>query len=402
MINLDFYCVFDYTETDSGIYEYASAEFAEMINSISGNGILSSYGNAFEITNNGLSLSVGTGACFIGGRYGNTTGSKTINLDACGTGLERIDRIVLEASLSSQTVGINVIKGSAAASALAPSLTQTEITYQIPLYQAKVTDGSTVTLTDERTYLSNLETLDSKIRALQSAFDNGIVGTGGTVLFTTAPTNVNYSSLVGIKLKSADNKDMASMQGGKLASSGKLVNSMLFADKNGNPAVVITYYEDSAASFSIKNPDGGNFIDFNHAYSTGKDNFWMKNPQTTTGSANVVLALDSTQSSYYLARVSSTRKVKKNIETVTDSLIDKLRPVYYESLIEGDKGRYLGFIAEEMDEACPELTEYDENNEPCSVRYDRVAVLLVAEAQAMRKRIAELEERIGELEGKNA
>ena len=73
-----------------------------------------------------------------------------ITLDAESGSLQRIDRLVLELDVVNRNIELKVLKGTAAAVAAAPALTQTEYVFQLPLYQIKITGGSTTTLTDER------------------------------------------------------------------------------------------------------------------------------------------------------------------------------------------------------------------------------------------------------------
>lgn len=154
MTNLEFYGMFDYTNGDGDVYEYTSAEWSKLIEAMTSNGVSN---GSFSMTSNGLTITVGGGTGFINGRYGYNTNSKTITLTAESASLQRIDRIVLELNVSNRQIGLNVVKGTAASTAAVPALTQTSLVYQIPLYQAKITNGSTVTLTDERqiTYTTN-------------------------------------------------------------------------------------------------------------------------------------------------------------------------------------------------------------------------------------------------------
>ena len=146
-MNLDFFGMFDFIEGDSDIYEYTSAEWSKLIEALSGTGVTK---DSFVTTANGLSLTVSKGVGFINGRYCYNTSSKTLTLDACSNTLSRIDRIVLQLDVQNRKISLEVVKGSASGTPIVPGLTQANYIYQIPLYQAKITNGSTVTLTDER------------------------------------------------------------------------------------------------------------------------------------------------------------------------------------------------------------------------------------------------------------
>ena len=147
MALLEFYGMFDFSEGDGDAYEYTSAEWSKLVEALTSNGVST---GSFAMTNTGLTINVGGGTGFINGRYGYNTKATSLTLDAESTSLQRIDRIVLELDVPNRKMEIKVVKGTPASSAAVPALTQTDSVYQIPLYQAKITSGSTVTLTDER------------------------------------------------------------------------------------------------------------------------------------------------------------------------------------------------------------------------------------------------------------
>lgn len=91
------------------------------------------------------------GAIVDGKPYINTADEDVTIPSAVGVGNTRIDRIVLRADWTAQTVRITRIAGTDAATPSAPAITQTSgTTYDIRLYQALVDTSGTVTLTDER------------------------------------------------------------------------------------------------------------------------------------------------------------------------------------------------------------------------------------------------------------
>lgn len=100
----------------------------------------------------------------------------------------------------------------------------------------------------------------------------------------------------------------------------------------------------------------------------------------------------------------SSREYKQNIAPYTPSidLIDKLQPVTYtykdkwkhlgRSTAAGDI--QLGLIAEDVAEVCPELAITVQELDKTVVRnvdYEKLTIVLLAEVQALRKRVAELE-----------
>lgn len=96
---------------------------------------------------------IATGVAIVDGKPYKSDASVDVTIpSAVGGGNTRIDRIVLRADWSAQTVRITRIAGTDAASPTAPAITQTSgTTYDILLYQALVNTSGTVTLTDERT-----------------------------------------------------------------------------------------------------------------------------------------------------------------------------------------------------------------------------------------------------------
>lgn len=99
---------------------------------------------------------VGTGAAIVDGRpYDNDSAVTLTGIpSAVGGGNTRIDRVVLRCSWSAQTVRITRIAGTDAASPTAPALTQTPgTTYDLPLFQIRITTAGVVTIqADERVF----------------------------------------------------------------------------------------------------------------------------------------------------------------------------------------------------------------------------------------------------------
>jgi len=101
----------------------------------------------------GTDVNVVAGAAYVYGffYYNTSTVTKTLSTPAASN---RIDRIVLEADWTAQTVRITVVEG-AEGSGSPPSLTQTEGTeWQVSLAQVEVTPAGDIdSVTDERVYL---------------------------------------------------------------------------------------------------------------------------------------------------------------------------------------------------------------------------------------------------------
>ena len=127
--------------------------------------------------------------------------------------------------------------------------------------------------------------------------------------------------------------------------------------------------------------------------------------RSVTYSANMRLDTDTG----YLYRITSSKRYKRNIHDVREydnvsDRIDRVRAVTFESKVSGDKGHSsYGFIAEEMEQEFPWLTEYIRDKETGvieaeGVSYDRVPAVLWADAQATHELLRALDARIKKME----
>lgn len=141
-------------------------------------------------------------------------------------------------------------------------------------------------------------------------------------------------------------------------------------------------------------------------FSLGSNQFYIlgMEAQSVSWSANLRLDTDD----FHVYRISSAKRFKRNIHDIREfddvgDRIDRVRAVTFESKASGDKGRSgYGFIAEEMEQEFPWLTEYCRNKETGmveaeSVSYDRVPAILWADAQKTHERLKTLEAELAEL-----
>jgi hypothetical protein len=99
-------------------------------------------------------VAVNTGAALVYGFYYFNDASVNVNIPTPASAT-RIDRIVLRASWSAQTVRITRIAGSEG-SGSAPAMTQTaNTTWDIPLANVSITTGGVIAVTDQRTYVKH-------------------------------------------------------------------------------------------------------------------------------------------------------------------------------------------------------------------------------------------------------
>lgn len=142
-------------------------------------------------------------------------------------------------------------------------------------------------------------------------------------------------------------------------------------------------------------------------FSLGNNNFYIQGMEAQSVSWSANLRLDTDD--FHVYRILSSKRFKRNIHDIRefDSVsdrIDRVRAVTFESKARGDKGRSgYGFIAEEMEQEFPWLTEYNRDKETGmveaeSVSYDRVPAVLWADAQNTHKMLRDMETRIKQLE----
>ncbi len=118
-------------------------------------GVLYGIGNNLAVTGAASPVAVNTGSALVYGIWYENDASANVTIPTPASN-PRIDRVVLRASWAAQTVRITRIAGTEAASPTAPALTQVaNTTWDIPLYQVRITTGGVITLTDERTYIKH-------------------------------------------------------------------------------------------------------------------------------------------------------------------------------------------------------------------------------------------------------
>ncbi|HAJ5975258.1 TPA: chaperone of endosialidase [Escherichia coli] len=144
--------------------------------------------------------------------------------------------------------------------------------------------------------------------------------------------------------------------------------------------------------------------------SGGSGGFAIWDIGTTTSGANMYI--DPNPGINTVWRSTSSRRYKKDIETLQDRYADELlslRPVWYRSICRGDRKDwgYYGLIAEEVGEIAPQYVHWREptnNDSPEDissngmvaegVMYERLVVPLIHHIQQLTKRVEELEKKL--------
>lgn len=107
-------------------------------------------------TSANASVDVATGRAWVDGHFYESDAVENLTIDANSSGNARIDRIVVKADLSANTIALAVVKGTAAATPTPPALTQSASVWEIPLARVAVADSFTsiadADITDERQY----------------------------------------------------------------------------------------------------------------------------------------------------------------------------------------------------------------------------------------------------------
>jgi len=106
----------------------------------------------------GMTVTVDTGECWVRGHYGENSSIKTLPIAAAHATLARKDRIIVRGDFTNNRIEFDVLTGDAAASPVAPSLTQTTSLWEtsigivdIPATDTVITSGQ---ITDDRMYTS--------------------------------------------------------------------------------------------------------------------------------------------------------------------------------------------------------------------------------------------------------
>lgn len=128
-----------------------------------------------------LDITVGAGGAIIGGRRVIVDATETVTL-AVGGALPRIDIVCIESNNNTpyRNARLVVVEGTPAATPVAPTLTQTDAVYQLPLAQVPVAAGATnlnaAVLTGRHTYTTGRHG-HAKLRITESL----TAGTAGVV-----------------------------------------------------------------------------------------------------------------------------------------------------------------------------------------------------------------------------
>lgn len=250
----------------------------------------------------------------------------------------------------------------------------------------------------------------------------------GRFLIDLTANTITMKNTSGNTVFSFDGNGNLTISGKITATSGSIAGFTIYGDRlQGGNCTLYSDYTNGRLVLgnTVLNGYGGMVAGLNcnapfTATALGCDNRMACGELYLTGSSVYMGSLTARQVSYsanlrldtdtgYLYRVISSKRYKRNIHDVREydnvsDRIDRVRAVTFESKVSGDKGRSgYGFIAEEMEQEFPWLTEYNRNKETGmveaeSVSYDRVPAVLWADAQNTHKMLRDMGNRIKQLE----
>lgn len=250
----------------------------------------------------------------------------------------------------------------------------------------------------------------------------------GRFLIDLTANTITMKNTSGNTVFAFDGNGNLTISGKITATSGSIAGFTIYGDRlQGGNCTLYSDYTNGRLVLgnTVLNGYGGMVAGLNcnapfTATALGCDNRMACGELYLTGSSVYMGSLTARQVSYsanlrldtdtgYLYRIISSKRYKRNIHDVREydnvsDRIDRVRAVTFESKARGDKGRSgYGFIAEEMEQEFPWLTEYNRNKETGmveaeSVSYDRVPAVLWADAQNTHKMLRDMGNRIKQLE----
>ena len=121
---------------DNGSYDrtYTAEDFTSYLNLLVSDGVFANPSNQLQVqASTGMNVVVRAGSGWIKGHKMNNTADLVLPIDASDVLLQRIDRIIFYLDLSTRDMGIEVLKGVAAATnPVAPALTRTDLLGKVP------------------------------------------------------------------------------------------------------------------------------------------------------------------------------------------------------------------------------------------------------------------------------
>lgn len=161
-------------------------------------GVLRTELNKLEVfaDTTGMQVKVKSGRAFVQGHYYESDAQEVLAIGAAHATLARIDRVVLRADFTLNTIALAVLAGTAAASPAAPALTQSSAMWEISLAQVAV-PATDVTIdaaqvTDDRSWAVPAQGAGGQLGYAQAVVDQTWAAAGDQDL-----TSLSVAVLVG-------------------------------------------------------------------------------------------------------------------------------------------------------------------------------------------------------------
>jgi len=157
---------------------------------------------SLAFASSGLVITPAAGRATVGGAgYVRTAALTTVTATAnTHASFNRRDRLVLRRSLSTHTVSLAIIAGTAAASPVAPSITRDDTTWDLPLFSFLVPPASGTTISgvqDERVWLGGAARVSVANQAVLDSLGSAAGPTGVTYLDAATRRIVTLDSVAG-------------------------------------------------------------------------------------------------------------------------------------------------------------------------------------------------------------
>lgn len=138
----------------------AESQWRDMARHWLATGVLAGEDNEFAVSERAaganMSVDVATGKCWIRGHYGAQTSIVNLAIATADATNPRIDRVVLRADFTANTIALDVLTGTPAGSPAVPALTQSTSRWEISLAQVAVAAAAativTANITDSRAF----------------------------------------------------------------------------------------------------------------------------------------------------------------------------------------------------------------------------------------------------------
>lgn len=171
----------------AGDRKYDADSFSDWLKQFFTDGILS--GGLQVIANGDMTLTVNTGTALIGGKVKVFEEKKVLRLSTASGTLNRVDNIVVRRDDDARDFTIEIVKGNAAVTPVAPKLTRSGNIYELKLAEVRVNKGVVVvtqaSVSDTRAnrevcgwIIGNTETIPAEqlIRQMDVAFNEWFTG----------------------------------------------------------------------------------------------------------------------------------------------------------------------------------------------------------------------------------